>query len=40
MGVRHANAVRVSKFIHINVINEVRRLCFEGPLSRALFWKT
>ena len=32
-------AVRVLKVIHKNLINEVRRLCFEGALSPALFFE-
>ena len=36
MGVHHRNAVRVYKVILINVINEMRRLCFGGALLSAL----
>ena len=38
MGVRQWNALRIYKVIHINVINEVRRLCFGGALLPALFF--
>ena len=38
MGVRHRNAVSLSKVITRNVINEVRRLCFGGALLQALFF--
>ena len=33
---RHRNAVRVRKVIAIDVVNEVRRLCFGGALLSAL----
>ena len=39
MNLRHRNAVRVSKVIHIDVINEVRRRCFGGALLRAVVLK-
>ena len=37
MPVNLRNAVRVQKVILRNVLNEVRRLCFGGALSPALF---
>ena len=37
MAVSFQNAVGVSKDIDINVINDVRRLCFGGALLFALF---
>ena len=37
MPVNFGNAVRVQKVIHINVINEVKRLYFGGALLPALF---
>ena len=40
MGVRFRNIIRVSKFISINVINDVRRLCFRGVLLPALFFQS
>ena len=39
MGVSHWNAVRVSKFMLINVKINVRRLCFGGALSPAVFFE-
>ena len=39
MPVNLIKAVEVSKVIGIDVINKVRRLCFRGALSRALFLK-
>ena len=36
MPVNFGNTIGVSKIIHINVINEVRRLCFRGALLFAL----
>ena len=38
MCVRHGNAVTLLKVILRNVLNEVRRLCFGGALSPALFF--
>ena len=39
MPVNFGNLNRVSKVIHIDVINEVRRLCFGSALLRALFFE-
>ena len=39
MPVNLRNAVRVLKVIHRNVINDVRRFCFGGALSPALFFE-
>ena len=39
MGVHQWNAVRPSKVIAINVINEVRRRCFGGATLTALLLK-
>ena len=38
MPVNFGNVIRVLKIIHIYIINEVRRLCFGGALSPALFF--
>ena len=34
------NAVRVPKVIAIDVINDVRILCFGGALLRVLYWES
>ena len=39
MSVRHGKAARVSKDIHRNVINDMRRLCFGGALLPAFFFE-
>ena len=40
MGIRFGNAIRVSEVIHIDVINEVRRICFGGVLLPVLLKKS
>ena len=39
MPVNLGNAIRVSKVIAIDVINEVKRLCFGGALLAALLFQ-
>ena len=39
MPVNFENLDRVARDIHIDVINEVKRLCFGGALSPALFFE-
>ena len=39
MDLRHKNAVRVSEVITVDVINEVKRLCFGVALLRAVFFE-
>ena len=38
MPVNFRNLIKVLKIIHIDIINEVRRLCSGEALSRALFF--
>ena len=39
MSVSTQNEIIVSKVIALDVINDVRRLCFGGALSRAVFFE-
>ena len=39
MGVSHRNAVTVAKVIAVDVIDEMRRLCFGGALLFVLNFK-